>query len=47
MSKMQTVQFGKQLTERNYMMNDIQLEVVTEGKDLGILIRRDMEVSSQ
>ena len=38
---------GRQLIQRDYVMNGVRLETVEEEKDLGVIIRSDLKASSQ
>ena len=46
-SKCKVMHIGKQKVEHEYNMKGQKLETVTEEKDLGILVTRDMKVAKQ
>ena len=46
-SKCKVMHVGTMQFERQYLMNDHKLEVVTQEKDLGVVISSDLKVSQQ
>jgi len=46
-NKCKVMHIGKEEQQRQYFMHDQCLEVVCQGKDLGILILNDLKVSQQ
>ena len=45
--KCRAMHMGRQLIQRDYVMNGVRLETVEEEKDLGVIIRSDLKASSQ
>ena len=46
-SKCKVMHFGRNNHREEYYINDVQLKVVNEEKDLGIIVKDDLKVASQ